>query len=143
MGCAAEFGTDHAVAALRRFSADAQQHCDTNVTALPWPISWQAKYMELFHAMAARSATWRCLGSHHGLEDRVAQPRLFVGPSGHHLFSYGGWTGSGPKTDLHWASMADIRSGNVQFTLACKVGNPARRGGTQTLTPMWWGCEAP
>lgn len=187
------------------------------------PATWRAKYVQLRRACRAAGGTWCYQTRDHGLGDRVAHPRLFVGPKGRRLFCYGGWSDQGPQTDLHWvpleavcaaamplaappavpaaaaapfsfvpaprtipsaggcprlagaAAEAEVLSeeeewereedsseeeeeeeaeeeqeaalsqqrSSLNFRRAATLGVPAQRGGTQTLTELWLGAEAP
>eukprot|EP00439_Symbiodinium_sp_Y106_P005161 s305_g1.t1 len=109
----------------------------------PTEDSWRKRYRcllgmaDAWSAGVLRTGSW-CYKSHrHGLGDRVAAPQLFVGPTGQKLFCYGGWTDRGPQTDLH----SDVEP--WRFARSQESGQLPHRGGVSTLTPLWYGEDAP
>mmetsp|Transcript_42634 Transcript_42634/g.92909 ORF Transcript_42634/g.92909 Transcript_42634/m.92909 type:complete len:624 (+) Transcript_42634:53-1924(+) len=122
-----------------------------------WCTSWRTKYRQLRGAHLSHVSSWSYYSRQHGLGERVAQPQIFVGPTGHRLFSYGGWAERGPVTDLHWAPLMDLGAaalernsqsqassgGSWHFRRATEGGQPAYRGGVQTCTPLWFGVDRP
>eukprot|EP00445_Apocalathium_hangoei_P017149 CAMPEP_0203908540 /NCGR_PEP_ID=MMETSP0359-20131031/49911_1 /ASSEMBLY_ACC=CAM_ASM_000338 /TAXON_ID=268821 /ORGANISM="Scrippsiella Hangoei, Strain SHTV-5" /LENGTH=613 /DNA_ID=CAMNT_0050833569 /DNA_START=35 /DNA_END=1873 /DNA_ORIENTATION=- len=122
--------------------------------------TWRQRYVQLLSASRSTTGRWSYCSSRHGLGDRVAQPRLFVGPSGKQLFNYGGWSGRGPQTDLAYVPLSVLQAAAVrgaadgegneddagasgsagsdfQFSFAGCHGRPPQRAGVQTLTPLW------
>mmetsp|Transcript_22787 Transcript_22787/g.52058 ORF Transcript_22787/g.52058 Transcript_22787/m.52058 type:complete len:625 (-) Transcript_22787:118-1992(-) len=131
-----------------------------------WSTCWRRKYQQLYGAAHPTHGTWCYYSETHGLDDRVAQPQLFLGPEGRKMFCYGGWTDSGPENDLHCVSIEDVcrrclrndgatttleahgdqeeaESAGFRFEYVEMQGRPCRRAGVQTLTPLWFGTEAP
>eukprot|EP00971_Amphidinium_carterae_P282121 5600476-Amphidinium_carterae.1 len=70
--------------------------------------SWRKLIFTLGDVLWMLLVTWCYYSETHGLDDRVAQPQLFLGPEGRKMFCYGGWTDSGPENDLHCVSIEDL-----------------------------------
>jgi len=134
---------------------------------------WRQKYRQLLGVHRPGAGTWCYRSRSHGLGDRVAAPQLFVGHTGQKLFCYGGWTQTGPQTDLQWVALGDVCAGAMmdeqassheadeqassheadeqassheaawRFTEAESQGRPADPAGVQTLTPLWFAKEGP
>jgi len=127
-----------------------QSRCDLEFSSTTALGSWRQTYRRLLGLKAARRGVWCYSSRRHGLGDRVAAPQLFVGPSGQKLFCYGGWTDGGPQTDLRWVTVDAVRTAAMdssseawRFQAAEALGAPARAGGVQSLTTLWFEKDAP
>lgn len=140
------------LAAWRASDSWWQSRCHLEFSSETALGSWRQTYRRLLGVKIARTGVWCYTSRQHGLNDRVAAPQLFVGPSGQKLFCYGGWSDGGPQTDLHWVTVDAVRDAakklsrevdQWRFQPAEAFGAPARAGGVQTLTPLWFGKDGP
>mmetsp|Transcript_41607 Transcript_41607/g.75450 ORF Transcript_41607/g.75450 Transcript_41607/m.75450 type:complete len:643 (-) Transcript_41607:66-1994(-) len=140
-------------------------------TANLWSDCWRRKYQQLYGASHPTHATWCYSSCDHGLEDRVAQPQLFIGPRGQKMFCYGGWTEGGAVNDLHSVPLKEMytrcqqnsapsasraaaaaapeeeprerEQEGFRFQEVETQGKPVYPAGVQTLTPIWFNGDAP